>query len=277
MSLNPVAMSNHAPTVLALDFDGVLCNGMKEYFQTAWRAYCNLWQPEDSTPPNGLAERFYRTRPVIETGWEMPLLVRSLLLNTPEADILLHWAAIANQQAATDGVAAAQLANEIDGVRDRWITTDVKSWLAEHEFYPGIIPQLQTWLTSPLEVIIISTKEGRFIQQLLQQHSVDFTKLKILGKEVKRSKPETLRSLLVESNRAESNRAESNSTASIWFVEDRLQTLQAVCRQADLNEVKLFLAAWGYNTQAERDSTAHEPDIHLLSLQQFSQALTTWL
>lgn len=265
-------MSHHAPTVLALDFDGVLCNGMKEYFQTAWRAYCNLWQPEDSTPPNGLAERFYRTRPVIETGWEMPLLVRSLLLDTLEADILLNWAAIAKQQVTTDGVTAAQLANEIDEVRDRWITTDVKSWLAEHEFYPGIIPQLQTWLTSPLEVIIISTKEGRFIQQLLQQHSVDFTQLKILGKEVKRPKPETLRSLL-----AESNRAEPNSTGSIWFVEDRLQTLQAVCRQADLNDVKLFLADWGYNTQAERDSTAHEPDIHLLSLQQFSQALTTWL
>lgn len=262
-----VAMSVPAPTVLALDFDGVLCNGMKEYFQTSWRAYCNLWKPEDTTPPDGLAEQFYRTRPVIETGWEMPLLVRSLLLGTPETEILLHWTAIAKQQTATDGVQATQLGAEVDGIRDRWISSDVESWLAEHEFYPGIIPQLKTWLTTDIEVIIISTKEGRFIQQLLQQHDVDFTRLKILGKEVKRPKPETLRSLL----------ANHDDAATFWFVEDRLQTLQAVQQQPDLADVKLFLAEWGYNTQPEREQAAPDPHIHLLSLQQFSQPLETWL
>ncbi|MBW4473273.1 MAG: HAD family hydrolase [Stenomitos rutilans HA7619-LM2] len=260
-------MSVLAPTVLALDFDGVLCNGMKEYFQTSWRAYCNLWQPDETSPPDGLAEQFYRTRPVIETGWEMPLLVRSLLLGTSEAEILLHWTTIAKQQAVKDGMEAAQLAAEVDGVRDRWIKRDVESWLAEQEFYPGIIPQLKTWLTSDTEIIIISTKEGRFIQQLLQQHHVDFTKLKILGKEVKRPKPETLRSL----------RSEQASNATFWFVEDRLQTLQAVKQQADLADVKLFLAEWGYNTQPERDLAAHDAQIYVLSLQHFSQPLETWI
>lgn len=260
-------MSVSAPTVLALDFDGVLCNGMKEYFQTSWRAYCNLWQPQDTTPPDGLAERFYRTRPVIETGWEMPLLVRSLLLDTPEDEILRHWATIAKQQAAADGVDAAQLGAEVDGIRDRWIKSDVESWLAEHEFYPGIIPQLKTWLTTNTEVVIISTKEGRFIQQLLQQHDVDFTKLKILGKEVKRPKPETLRSLL----------ATHEPTATIWFVEDRLQTLQAVQQHPDLADVQLFLAEWGYNTQRERELATDDPHIHLLPLSHFSQPLETWI
>jgi 3-deoxy-D-manno-octulosonate 8-phosphate phosphatase KdsC-like HAD superfamily phosphatase len=28
-----------APQTLALDFDGVLCDGLLEYFETAWRAY----------------------------------------------------------------------------------------------------------------------------------------------------------------------------------------------------------------------------------------------
>ncbi|XGV95130.1 MAG: HAD family hydrolase [Leptolyngbya sp. BL-A-14] len=260
-------MLAHAPTVLALDFDGVLCNGMKEYFQTSWRAYCNIWQSDKTTPPDGLAEQFYRTRPVIETGWEMPLLVRSLLLGTPEAEILEHWGTIAKQQAAADGVDAAQLGAEVDGIRDRWIKRDIASWLAEHEFYPGVISQLKSWLTSNTEVVIISTKEGRFIQQLLQQHDVDFTRLKILGKEVKRPKPETLRSLL----------ATHEPTVTIWFVEDRLQTLQAVQQQADLADVKLFLAEWGYNTQPERDLAAHAPRIHLLSLQHFSEPLETWL
>jgi phosphoglycolate phosphatase-like HAD superfamily hydrolase len=265
-------MSVSAPTVLALDFDGVLCNGMKEYFQTAWRAYCTIWQPDIATPPDGLAERFYRTRPVVETGWEMPLLLRSLLIGTPEADILLHWSVIAKQQAAADGVESAKLAAEVDGIRDRWIKEDVDSWLAEQTFYPGIISQLQAWLTSPTQIVIISTKEGRFIQQLLKQQDVDFTKLQIFGKEVNRSKPETLRSLIAEHNRTQRDR-----TATFWFVEDRLQTLQAVRLQADLDNVNLFLADWGYNTQAERDSIAHEPRIHQLSLSQLNQGWTAWI
>ncbi|MCY7286501.1 MAG: HAD family hydrolase, partial [Cyanobacteria bacterium CAN_BIN43] len=40
-------MIETAPTLLALDFDGVLCNGLMEYFQTAWRVYCQIW----SHPP----------------------------------------------------------------------------------------------------------------------------------------------------------------------------------------------------------------------------------
>ena len=39
-----MTMAIKTPTVLALDFDGVLCNGLSEYFQTAWRTYSQFWQ-----------------------------------------------------------------------------------------------------------------------------------------------------------------------------------------------------------------------------------------
>ena len=51
-----------SPDILALDFDGVVCDGLIEYFQTAWRAYCELFHPESAEPPEGLAERFYPLR-----------------------------------------------------------------------------------------------------------------------------------------------------------------------------------------------------------------------
>gem|GEM_PF-4100580 len=36
-------MTIKTPTLIALDFDGVLCNGLIEYFQTAWRClFSNL-------------------------------------------------------------------------------------------------------------------------------------------------------------------------------------------------------------------------------------------
>ncbi len=38
----------------------------------------------------------------------------------------------------------------------------------------------------------------------------------------------------------------------VWFVEDRLETLEHVTAHPDLGDVGLFLAAWGYNTPQTR-------------------------
>jgi hypothetical protein len=60
------------PAVLALDFDGVVCDGRPEYFETAWQAYVTAWpRPLTSTRPGEIAERFGALRPLIESGWEM--------------------------------------------------------------------------------------------------------------------------------------------------------------------------------------------------------------
>ena len=67
------------PEVLALDFDGVLCDGLVEYFQTAWQTYTQVWAVDETPPPPGMAGAFYRLRPVIETGWEMPVLIRAMV------------------------------------------------------------------------------------------------------------------------------------------------------------------------------------------------------
>ena len=48
------------PAILALDFDGVLCDGMREYFEAAWRAYRRLRPAVPPEPPTDLFERFAR-------------------------------------------------------------------------------------------------------------------------------------------------------------------------------------------------------------------------
>lgn len=254
------------PTVLALDFDGVLCDGLKEYFQTSWRAYRQLWQIADPVPPSGLAEAFYRLRPVILTGWEMPVLLRAIATGVPETEIEQHWDTIAPQILQQSHLEPVQLATEVDGIRDRWIADDLPSWLAEQRFYPGVIDRLQGLVDSPTTALIISTKEKRFIQQLFQQQGIDCTRLKIFGKETKRPKHEILQELLA-----------ADPSATFWFVEDRLETLTGIRQFPDLEPVQLFLADWGYNTQRERESIAPNPHITLLSLSQFSQDFSTWL
>jgi phosphoglycolate phosphatase-like HAD superfamily hydrolase len=256
-----------APTILALDFDGVLCNGLIEYFQTAWRTYCKIWKPAQQTPPTDLAESFYRLRPVIEIGWEMPVLVRALILNVPEEKILQDWTAVAKQIEAEDHLDPTDIGKTLDSVRDEWITKDLAGWLADQHFYPGVVEKLQSLLQaqSP-RLYIITTKEGRFVRQLLKQQGIELPDQYIFGKENKRPKYQILRELIEE----------SNNTAKIWFVEDRLKTLFTVKEQPDLNQVGLYLADWGYNTPAQRESVRYDQRIKLLSLSQFAANFSDW-
>jgi hypothetical protein len=62
----------------------------------------------------------------------------------------------------------------------------------------------------------------------------------------------------------------------LWFVEDRLETLQHVTIHPDLADVGLFLAVWGYNTPEIRASVRSNGPIRLLDLEQFLTGLTAW-
>ncbi|GAP96420.1 HAD family hydrolase [Leptolyngbya sp. NIES-2104] len=254
------------PRVLALDFDGVVCDGLKEYFQTAWKAYAQIWQAE-ATPDEKFAPAFYRLRPVVETGWEMPVLIRAIVTGIEEKRIFQNWTAIATQIVSEDHLKPLEISAIVDTIRDQQIATDLESWLVEHEFYPGVLDRLRSILTSSTDFFIISTKEGRFIKQLLQKQGIELKDEQVYGKESKRPKPQVLAEL----------KETFGETASIWFVEDRLKTLQTIEKQETLANVELFLADWGYNTELERLEGEKSDRIHLLSLAQFAQDFSNWI
>lgn len=255
------------PTILALDFDGVICDGLKEYFATAWRTYCEIWLQQEETPPNDLAEKFYRLRPVIETGWEMPVLIAALLMGVTEDQILQQWNAIASAIVQKNQLQSADIAQKLDFLRDQWISHDLASWLNLHRFYPGVIEKLDSLINSPTQVFIVTTKEGRFVQQLLAQQGINFPEKSVFGKENKRPKYQILHELITAAERL---------PASLWFVEDRIKTLELVAQQSHLDTVKLYLADWGYNTSDERQAAQNHDRIQLLSLTQFIDDFSTW-
>ncbi|KAB8335668.1 HAD family hydrolase [Scytonema tolypothrichoides VB-61278] len=261
-------MTPTTPTILALDFDGVICDGLIEYFEVAWRTYCQIWSPKQETPENTLASKFYQLRPVIETGWEMPVLVKALVEEIPEETILQEWITIAQELLLKDNLKATDIGHQLDKIRDEWIATDLDGWLSLHRFYPGIVEKIQATVDSTTKLYIITTKEGRFAQQLLKQGGVDLPREIIFGKEVKRPKHEILRELIQTTN---------TLPERVWFVEDRLKTLQLVQQQAGLEEVKLFLADWGYNTPTDKVTAQNDPGILLLSLSQFPKDFSQWL
>ncbi|MBD2130972.1 HAD family hydrolase [Sphaerospermopsis sp. FACHB-1094] len=255
------------PAILALDFDGVICDGLIEYFEVAWRTYCQIWSSSKKTSSENLAQRFYRLRPVIETGWEMPVLIKALINGFTDEEILQDWLKITPAILTADHLEAKEIMKKLDGLRDEWIATDLEGWLSLHKFYPGVIERLKLTLASGVQLFIVTTKEGRFVKQLLQQEGVNLPDTAIFGKEVKRPKYETLRELISQ---------EKINYENLWFVEDRLKTLELVKQQSDLKDVQLFLADWGYNTQPEREAGQNDSRIRVISLSDFSQDFSHW-
>ena len=250
------------PKLLALDFDGVICDGLIEYFATTKKTYHKIWQADSSTITDEFAEVFSQLRPVIETGWEMPVLLRSLVLGITPDTILSQWHLIRDQIITQENLDTKLLSETLDKTRDDCINNNLDDWLSLHRFYPGILAQLQQIINSDCHCYIVTTKEGRFVKQLLKKQGIELPANNIIGKECKRPKYETLRLLRDTIPR---------SDISIWFIEDRLKTLELVKQEADLAEVQLFLADWGYNTELERTKAQQDSRIKLISLAEFTR------
>ena len=256
------------PKILALDFDGVICNGLKEYFQTTLRTYQKLWKDDSQNDLEIWANSFYKLRPVIETGWEMPILLRALVLQYEQDNIESNWHNVCSEIVTKENLNKQQVMSALDGVRDHWIQTDLDNWLALHEFYPGVLEKLGKLLDSSTLLYIVTTKEGRFVKQLLKKQNLSFPEDHIFGKEVKQPKFDTLRQILKINQETPNN---------LWFIEDLLKTLNKVKSQEYLTEVNLFLADWGYNTIKSHELVKQDSTINLLSLDTFSQDFSEWI
>jgi hypothetical protein len=243
------------PSILALDFDGVICDGMAEYFDTSWQVYCRVWSRSD-LPPAQLFADFSRVRPAIEYGWEMPLLVWALMNQVNIELMMISWAQMMPDILAKSGTDAQFLTQTMDGVRDEAIANNVDQWLGLQRCYEGTVQRLLA-LPTAITPMIITTKDGRFTRQMLESQGIKLPADAIFGKEMRRSKADSLRELLPTADK-------------IWFVEDRLPTLEKIATLPDLQHVQLFLADWGYNTAAEREAAQQNPKIIMISLDRFN-------
>ena len=258
------------PNVLALDFDGVLCDGMREYFEASRQTYRRVW-PDEKAPGEELFPAFRALRPVIMTGWEMPLLLRAIVQGHPESAMLRHWEAVRDELVHLgflQGKALSDLLTRtLDEVRRAWIAASPGDWLARNVPYCPL-DDVRRLLAEPECTVLVTTKEGEFARQILDHWGVPLANIQ--GKEAGTHKCDNLRALIAQYTAAHGRRP------ALWFVEDRLETLQHVTTHADLDDVGLFLAAWGYNTPKIRASVPDNGRIRLLELAQFRRGLTTW-
>ena len=258
------------PDILALDFDGVCCDGLREYFETSRRTCLRVW-PEDERPADSTFVAFSALRPVILSGWEMPVLLRAIARGVPRAEILGDWERVRAEVVAAGSQAGdaliARLGHALDEVRREWIAVDEAGWIGLHAPYGGV-DELRRLVAEPPQSVLVTTKEGAFARRILDHWGVRLADVQ--GKETGVHKCLNLRALIAAWT------AERGSRPRLAFVEDRLETLQHVTTHPDLDDVRLFLAAWGYNTETARAVARADSRIRLLTLEQFRQGSASW-
>lgn len=259
--------------MLALDFDGVLCDGRPEYFEAARRAYRQTW-PAARSVPDGAAAAFAAYRPLVESGWEMPVLLHAVLVGEP-AEALIDraaWLATARRLLDAADLAPELLGRALNRVRDEWFARDPGDWLRHNVFYPGVVPRLVQTAAEGTPVAVVTTKAERFARALLTAQDSRLGQLRIVGREPGRAaipKPESL----VRLTTAHGLQA---GAEGLWFVEDLLETLDSVHATPALAAARLFLADWGYNTLEQRASVGWRPHVRLLSRGAWTAPFSSW-
>ncbi len=263
------------PRVLALDFDGVICDGMPEYFESSLRArQVAFGRTPDPNRREELFARFSTLRPGVETGWEMVVLVDILAERDPSGDVELrqHWAAVRDGWVGRKAIEPKKLADALDSVRDAWVRDDLSGWLAKHAFFPGMTTWLRQLCESGQTWYVVTTKEARFNVALLEWQQVPIARERVIGKQwPKREKWEVLRELAARHGLPPTGEG-------LWFVEDRFETLRGLHERAtDLSAARLYLADWGY-VFPDRDLVGAERHarIQRISLADVQAGLGAW-
>ena len=235
-----------SPDLLVLDFDGVVCDGMDEFFESSWRGWQSLKiQDLPLARRSELHDRFARLRPVVEAGWEMVLLMGILASTAPGQDAALqdheHWARTRDEFRKACGQPQETLFAALESARDAWLATDRDGWLRCHRFYPGVADWLRRLVAQGQLVYILSTKHKRFLDGLVAWQGVPLSAERVIGRATPRkAKWEVIHEL-------GGRHGLPADGAGVWFVEDRLETLlEFRSVAAQLGAARLFLADWGY-------------------------------
>jgi len=249
---------NHT-SLLVFDFDGVLVDGMPEY----WWAARGAVQQLDSRVllPQEAPLGFAQLRPLIHKGWEMVLMAAEL--SRPELDLA---ALLADYDR---GLAAAlarwswsplQLQQALEVFRGDGIARDRAAWLARHRFYPGVRERLGALAAEGAGWMVLTTKGAAFARELLAAAGLEPAAL--FGHEAG-SKPDVLETLVAD-----------HRGALLRFIEDRRPTLEAVRQRPGLDAVRCHLVSWGY--LGPRDGQNLPASISWLTPELFAGPLAAW-
>lgn len=242
--------------LFALDFDGVICDSAVETAHTAWTAAQDFWPDmQDQTITAKQVQQFRDIRPRLEFGYEALLIIRLLQQGLTTNDLNDHYHERLQSLIKSDGLNIDALKDAFGQTRDRKIQQDETGWIASNPLFDGITAKLSKLQQE--DWAIITTKQERFVERILQGNKIHLKSSRIYGLDRNLGKQEVLKRLKIK-----------NPDRPIIFIEDRLPTLIKVLENPDLQDIKMQLADWGYNTEPER-KMARENAIEVIGKDDF--------
>lgn len=248
--------------LLVFDFDGVLVDGMPEYWWAARQAALHL-APSLQLPEQAPAG-FARLRPSIHKGWEMVLVAAELAVqgSIAAADSLISaadYGAALEPALRRWGWTPEQLQAALEQVRAEALQRQRQAWLERHRFYPGVVERLGRLAAEGADWGVLTTKGGAFAAEILA--AAGLRPHCLYGHE-QGSKPEVLLRL-------------RQLGRPLWFIEDRRPTLETVRGTAGLEAVRCFLVSWGYLAPGDAHGL-DEAGIGWLTPERFAAPLAQW-
>ncbi len=252
--------------ILIFDFDGVIVDGLVEYWASSRKAYSQIIGAKDfvNGSDNEVPEDFKTLRPWIKNGWEMVLLAAEILNPDSSLNILGAKAFSNNFKKNCSEIlkkrqwSPDQLQQSLDNARKESIKTDFNAWLKSHKPFPFVVERIKKLNKENIDFGVLTTKSTDFTSQLLDH--LNLQPRLLYGHE----SGEKSKSLLEI----------SKEQTIAGFIEDRRATLEKILRNPDLKFIHCYLASWGY---LKPDDKKDLPlGIHFLETRKFTGPLANW-
>ena len=251
--------------VFLFDFDGVIVDGMDEYWHSSLLAcekYLN--SPYITVDPKlykKVPNTFKEIRPWVKFGWEMVLIVHEIiktenpLKNINKDDFINQYHQNCQKILKNNSWSAEDLQKILDKSRKYQIDKDFETWVNLHNPFFEIINFMEELKKRGIKTGIITTKGKIFAEKILKQLNI-FPEF-IFG---------------YESGTKIKIAEELNQTYEILgFIEDRKKTLIDIKQNSETSHIPCFLADWGYLKNSDRYNLSNE--IKLIKLDKLEHLL----
>ena len=216
--------------IIALDFDGIICNSIKECYVTSLKAYAEM---------KNLDPKILKLRADFETFSEIRYLVRP----AKEYFILIDWL-YQNPHKKLDLATFKNIRSKFEdelnhfeyyffAQRNHAQTSSIQDWLKLHTIYEEF-SDFWLGLNEEGEIYIVTTKDETSVQLLLKHAGVAINPERIWGKERGEDKLDLLQRI---------SREEKIELSQIHFVDDNIEHVEHV----HSGGVQCYYGTWGYS------------------------------
>ena len=255
----------HHQKLLLFDFDGVIVDGMNEYWHSSLLACEKFLNSKqiliDQNLYKQVSNTFIEIRPWVKYGWEMILIAYEItkkenpLNNHNKKDFLKNYHQNCQKILLDNAWVAEDLQKCLNESRKYQIVKDFDSWVKLHKPFHEVVNFIKKSKKEKIKTGIITTKGKIFATKILDKLNI-FPEL-IFGYE--------------SGTKIQIASKLSKEYEIVGFLEDRRSTLIDIKSNSETKHIPCFLAEWGYLKKTDRDNLPDE--ISLLRLENLEELL----